>query len=50
MKSSLVVMEKLSPNHSGQRTQPISRLTVHHAAGDKLNQFTKYLCADKQKA
>ena len=33
MKSSLVVMEILSPNHSGQRTQPISRLTVHHAAG-----------------
>jgi hypothetical protein len=32
MKSSLVTMEKLSVNRS-DRTEPISRLTVHHAAG-----------------
>lgn len=32
--SSLVVYKRLSPNHSGQRTHPISKITIHHMAGN----------------
>lgn len=32
--SSLISYTKLSPNHSGQRTQPITKITVHHMAGN----------------
>lgn len=32
--SALVSYTKLSPNHSGKRTQPISRLTVHCVVGN----------------
>lgn len=32
--SSLVVHTNLSPNHSRQRTQPISKITIHHMAGN----------------
>lgn len=32
--SSLVSYTKLVKNHSGQRTQPISKITVHHMAGN----------------
>ena len=32
--SSLVNFTRLSPNHSGRRTQPVSKITVHHMAGD----------------
>ena len=32
--SALVVYTKLSPNHSGPRTQPISKFTPHHMSGN----------------
>ena len=32
--SALVSYTKLSPHHSGKRTQPISRLTVHCVVGN----------------
>lgn len=32
--STLVDIVILSPNHSGQRTEPISKIAIHHMAGD----------------
>ena len=32
--SSLVDHRRLSPNHSGRRTHPIDRITIHHMSGD----------------
>ena len=31
--SSLVNMTMLSPNHSGHRNQPITKIAIHHTAG-----------------
>ena len=44
--SALTVYTALSPNHSGPRTQPISRITPHYAAGDMSVEVLGAMFAD----
>lgn len=47
--SPLVAYTKLSPNNSGQRNQPISKITIHHMAGDLSVETCGNVFADKKR-
>ncbi len=47
--SALVSYTALSPNHSGPRTQPISRITPHYAAGNMSVEVLGAIFADGQR-